>query len=277
MTCFLVFLEKKVGKEKMNDELILSIKGLKTYFFRKSGVVKAVDNIDLDIQRAKITAVVGESGSGKSVTAMSVLRLIDEPGKIVSGDIILNGKNIANLSEREMMSIRGKEISMIFQDPSSAMNPVVKVKKQLWEAIKLHDKSVKKQSVFRDCVNVLKKVGLKNAEKIMESYPFELSGGMCQRVMVAMALLTKPALLIADEPTTAIDLTIQAAILDELVQLKDEGMSIMLITHDLGVVAQTADYVYVMHNGKVVEHGTVFDIFEKPVHPYTKSLLKAIY
>ncbi|MBS4960465.1 MAG: ABC transporter ATP-binding protein [Clostridiales bacterium] len=262
----------------MDDLPVLAIKNLKTYFNQKRGVVRAVDDISLEAYKGEITAIVGESGSGKSVTSMSILNLIEEPGKIQDGKIFLNGRDIMLLREKELMKIRGKEVSMIFQDPSSAMNPIIKVKKQLIESMRIHDKKTKKRILLDRCDQMLRKVGLRDTHKIMESYPFELSGGMCQRVMIAMALLSKPDLLIADEPTTALDLTIQASILDELVRLKnEEKMAIILITHDLGVVAQTADKVYVMHHGKIMEHGTVFEVFENPQHSYTKALLAAVY
>ena len=262
----------------MSNAPVLTVKNLKTYFNQKSGIVKAVDDISLEAYKGEITAIVGESGSGKSVASMSILNLIEEPGKIVGGQVLLNGRDIVHLREKELMRIRGREVSMIFQDPSSSMNPIVKVRKQLIEAMRTHDKKTDKSVLIGRCEEMLKKVGLMNTKKIMESYPFELSGGMCQRVMIAMALLSSPDLLIADEPTTALDLTIQASILKELIRLRNEkNMAIILITHDLGVVAQTADKVYVMHNGKIMEHGTVLEIFENPKHEYTKALLKAVY
>lgn len=258
---------------------ILSVRNLKTYFLSGSGyVVKAVDDISLDIKRSCITAVVGQSGSGKSVTAMSILRLIDSPGHIIGGEILFEGTDLLKLSEKEKNKIYGNEISVIFQEPMSALNPVVKIKKQMMEIFTLHKNSMnmQKAEAYNICVNALKKVNLKEAEAIMEKYPFELSGGMCQRVMIAMAIVSGAKLLIADEPTTALDLTVQAVVLDELKRLKEEdGMSVMLITHDLGIVAQMADYVYVMHNGKIVESGDVFNIFDNPVHDYTKTLIGA--
>ena len=258
---------------------ILSVRNLKTYFLSGSGyVVKAVDDISLDIKRSCITAVVGQSGSGKSVTAMSILRLIDSPGHIIGGEILFEGTDLLKLSEKEKNKIYGNEISVIFQEPMSALNPVVKIKKQMMEIFTLHKNSMnmQKAEAYNICVNALKKVNLKEAEAVMEKYPFELSGGMCQRVMIAMAIVSGAKLLIADEPTTALDLTVQAVVLDELKRLKEEdGMSVMLITHDLGIVAQMADYVYVMHNGKIVESGDVFNIFDNPVHDYTKTLIGA--
>lgn len=259
----------------MNSPELLSVKDLKTYFFteKKSPPVKAVDGISLEVKAGSITTIVGESGSGKSITSLSILGLVSNPGRIVSGEIILNGKALHKLNDRQMRKIRGKEISMIFQDPASALNPIVKIKKQLLEAIFIHDKKKKKNEALEECRVMIESVGLDNPDRILESYPFELSGGMCQRVMIAMALLCKPQLLIADEPTSSLDLTIQASVLDLLMKLKNEGMSILLITHDLGVVAQMSDYVYVMKHGKIVENGDVYKVFEDPQHEYTKALL----
>jgi peptide/nickel transport system ATP-binding protein len=261
----------------MDEPPILSIKNLKTYFYLKERVVKAVDGVSLDVYKGRITAIVGGSGSGKSVLSLSVFRLIEHPGKIVAGEICLNGRNIRELREKQLLKIRGKEIAMIFQEPSSSLNPVIKVKKHLSEVIRTHHKAVNNKKDRQRFDDVLLRVGLKNTDKILESYPFELSGGMCQRVMVAMGLLAHANVLIADEPTSSLDLTTQAAILAELVRLKNEGMAIVLITHDLGVVAQMADDVYVMKDGKIVESGTVFEVFESPQQAYTKSLLASIF
>lgn len=258
----------------MNGPELLLVKDLKTYFFteKKSPPVKAVDGISLNVKKGCITTIVGESGSGKSITSLSILGLVSNPGKIVSGEIIFNGKAIHKLNDAQMRKIRGKEISMIFQDPASALNPIVKIKKQLLEAIFIHKKMEKKEALEK-CRDMIESVGLDNPDKILESYPFELSGGMCQRVMIAMALLCEPKLLIADEPTSSLDLTIQASVLDLLMKLKNDGMSILLITHDLGVVAQMSDHVYVMKYGKIVESGNVYEVFENPKHEYTKALL----
>ncbi|WP_051280150.1 ABC transporter ATP-binding protein [Anaerovorax odorimutans] len=260
----------------MNEIPILEIKNLKTYFYQKEETIKAVDDISMKAFSGKITAIVGESGSGKSVTTLSILRLIQGNGKIIGGEILLKGEDMLKMTEKQLCSIRGKDISMIFQDPSGALNPVIKIKKQLIEAIKLHNKQISKKECIEKCIKMIKAVGLREPEKIMESYPFELSGGMCQRAMVAMALLSTPKVLIADEPTTSLDLTIQAVILDEIYKLKGKNMAIILITHDLSVVAQMADDVYIMHNGHIVESGTVFDVFDVPKHEYTKSLLRSI-
>lgn len=261
----------------MPEQPILSIKNLKTYFYLEERVIKAVDGVSLDVYKGKITAIVGGSGSGKSVMSLSIFNLVDKPGKIIDGEIWLNGVNIINLREKQLLKIRGKEIAMIFQEPTSSMNPVLKIKSHLSEVIRTHHKAISNKealSMFRD---VLFRVGLKNTDQILESYPFELSGGMCQRVMVAMGLLAHSQVLIADEPTSSLDLTTQAAILEELVRLKNAGLAVVLITHDLGVVAQMADDVYVLKEGKIVDSGTVYDVFESPMHEYTKALLQSIF
>ena len=261
----------------MAEQPVLSIKNLKTYFYLEERVVKAVDGVSLDVYKGRITAIVGGSGSGKSVMSLSILNLVDNPGKIIGGEIWLNGVNIRDLREKQLLKIRGKEISMIFQEPTSSMNPVLKVKSHLFEVIRTHKRAISNKEAVRLCRDVLVRVGLRNTDQIMESYPFELSGGMCQRVMVALGLLAQPQILIADEPTSSLDLTTQAAILEELMRLKNAGMAIVLITHDLGVVAQMADDVYVLKDGKIVDSGTVYDVFESPRHEYTKSLLAAIF
>jgi len=260
----------------MSDQPVLSIRNLKTYFYCRDQIVKAVDGISLDARKGRITALVGGSGSGKSMTSLSVLNLIDSPGKIVEGEIRLNGVDLRSFDETRMRRIRGKEIAMIFQEPASSLNPVLTVQRHLFEVLRTHNKSIEKKQALALFHNVLGRVGLSDTKTVLKSYPFELSGGMCQRVMVAMGLLARADVLIADEPTSSLDMTTQAAILRELVRLRDEGMAIVLITHDLGVVAQAADDVYVMKGGKIVEYGTVFDIFETPRHEYTKSLISAI-
>lgn len=277
MHCFLTQECNQIQNIKginMNENVILSVKNLKTFFFtdKNAPPIKAVDGIDLEIKKGKITTIVGESGSGKSVTSLSIMGLVSNPGKVVSGEIILNGKAVHEYNDKQMQKVRGKDISMIFQDPASALNPIVKIKKQLLEAIFIHMKMTKKEALGK-CRKMIESVGLDNPDKILDSYPFELSGGMCQRVMVAMALLCEPLLLIADEPTSSLDLTVQASVLNLLMKLKNEGMSILLITHDLGVVAQMSDYVYVIKRGKFVEKGDVYEVFENPQHEYTKALL----
>ncbi|CCJ32715.1 ABC transporter ATP-binding protein [Caloramator australicus] len=257
------------------DELLI-IKNLKTYFYTDEGVVKAVDDVSLRINRGQTLCIVGESGCGKSITAMSILRLIpDPPGKIEGGEIIFEGKDLLKLSDDEVREIRGNKISMIFQEPMTSLNPVFTIGNQIIEAIMLHQKLDKKEATKKS-VEALKLVGIPRAEEIINAYPHELSGGMRQRAMIAMAMVCNPTLLIADEPTTALDVTIQAQILDLMRKLKEETKtSIMLITHDLGVVAEMAEYVTVMYAGKVVEEADVIELFKNPKHPYTLGLLES--
>ena len=255
---------------------LVEFKDVHTYFYTEAGTVKAVNGVSYKIKEGETVCVVGESGCGKSVTALSLMRLIAAPqGEIVKGNISFYGKDITSLSEEEMMSIRGNDISMIFQEPMTSLNPVFTVGNQIMESIMLHQKLDKKQA--RDkAIEMIKLVGIPRAEAIVDSYPHELSGGMRQRIMIAMALSCNPKLLIADEPTTALDVTIQAQILDLMRDIKQKTQtSIMLITHDLGVVAEMADYVVVMYAGKVIEEGPVNDIFKNPLHPYTRGLLKS--
>lgn len=259
------------------SESILEIKNLKTSFFTEEGEVKAVDDVSLKVAPGKTLGIVGESGCGKSVTSLSVLRLIaTPPGKVVGGQILYRGKDLLLLSSEEMRKIRGKEISMIFQEPMTSLNPVFTIGNQLMEGIRLHEKLSASQSRER-AVEMLKTVGIPSPEKRINEYPHQLSGGMRQRVMIAMALSCNPSVLIADEPTTALDVTIQAQILDLLKNLQKKfGMAIVLITHDLGVIAEVADDVAVMYAGKVIESGTVNEIFKNPKHPYTRGLLGSI-
>lgn len=255
---------------------LVEFKDVHTYFYTEAGTVKAVNGVSYKIKEGETVCVVGESGCGKSVTALSLMRLIAAPqGEIVKGNISFDGKDITSLSEEEMMSIRGNDISMIFQEPMTSLNPVFTVGNQIMESIILHQKLDKKQA--RDkAIEMITLVGIPRAEAIVDSYPHELSGGMRQRIMIAMALSCNPKLLIADEPTTALDVTIQAQILDLMRDIKQKTQtSIMLITHDLGVVAEMADYVVVMYAGKVIEEGPVNDIFKNPLHPYTRGLLKS--
>jgi peptide/nickel transport system ATP-binding protein/oligopeptide transport system ATP-binding protein len=256
---------------------LLKIENLKTYFFTEEGVAKAVDGVSLSLQERETLALVGESGCGKSVTALSILRLIpDPPGKIVAGSILFEGINLLELSEKEMRKIRGNKISMIFQEPLTSLNPVFRVGDQIAEVIKLHQQLNKKEA-WRKSIEMLKLVGISSPEKRIKDYPHQLSGGMRQRAMIAMALSCHPQLLIADEPTTALDVTIQAQILDLINVLKDElGMALLLITHDLGVVAETAKTVAVMYAGKIVEYADVKELFRNPLHPYTQGLLHSL-
>lgn len=262
---------------------LLDIKNLKTYFFTGRGVVKAVDGVSLSIERGEAVGIVGESGCGKSVTALSVLRLIPKPpGKIVGGEILLEGENgsapidLAKISERDIRDIRGRRIAMIFQEPMTALNPVFTVGNQILESLLAH-KKYNKNDAFNRAIELLKLVGIPAPDERMKSYPHELSGGMRQRVMIAMGLALDPEILIADEPTTALDVTIQAQILELLAELKERlGMSLILITHDMGVVAETAKKVAVMYCGRVVEQALAEELFANPLHPYTQGLLKAI-
>lgn len=266
-----------------NPENLIEIDGLKSYFYTDTGTVKAVDGVSFDVPKGKTIGVVGESGCGKSVTSLSIMRLLQGPqGQITGGAIRYHQRtkdrviDLTRVSPKEMQQIRGDEISMIFQEPMTSLNPVFTIGDQLGEAIQLHNKGMKKQQVKDRCIEMLNLVGISRPEEIYKSYPHELSGGMRQRVVIAMALSCNPQLIIADEPTTALDVTIQAQILDLLRDLKDKiNASIMLITHDLGVVAEMADYVVVMYAGRVVEQGTASDIFHHPKHPYTIGLMKS--
>ncbi len=259
----------------MNE--LLKVENLKTYFFTHEGTVKAVDGISFSINRGETLGLVGESGCGKSVTALSIMRLIPHPpGRIVSGEIYSEGKNLLKYNEKEMRNIRGRKISMIFQEPMTSLDPVFTIGHEIMEAVRLHS-SVNKKDAKNKTIETLRIVGMPDAEKIIHNYPHELSGGMRQRAMIAMALCCNPTLLIADEPTTALDVTIQAQILRLINELKDEfGASVLLITHDLGVVAEMCDNVAVMYAGHIVEHTDVDTIFSNPLHPYTKGLNKSI-
>ena len=255
---------------------VFEFKDLKTWFYTDDGIVKAVNGVSFEIPEGKTVCVVGESGCGKSVTALSMMHLVrPPPGRIVGGQILMDGVDLLKLSDREMQQINGKQIGMIFQEPMTSLNPVFTVGHQIMENLITHT-GASETEARKKAVEMIKLVNIPRAEEIVDCYPHELSGGMRQRVMIAMALICNPRLLIADEPTTALDVTIQAQILDLMRKLKKElGMSIMLITHDLGVVAEMADYVVVMYAGKIVEKGPVDDIFEHPTHPYTVGLLKA--
>ncbi|ABV33214.1 MULTISPECIES: ABC transporter ATP-binding protein [Pseudothermotoga] len=258
------------------NEPILTVKNLKTYFYTEDGVVKAVDGVDFEVYQGETLGIVGESGCGKSVTSLSVLRILDEKGKIVDGSIIFNGIDLTKIPEEQMRKIRGKDIAMIFQEPMVALNPVFTVGEQIVEAIVLHQK-VDETTAKKMAVDLLRKVGIPEPEKRVDEYPHELSGGMRQRAMIAMALSCRPKILIADEPTTALDVTIQAQIMDLMKQLQKEyGMAIVLITHDMGVIAENANRVAVMYAGKVVEYAEVKTLFGDPKHPYTWGLLHAI-
>jgi oligopeptide/dipeptide ABC transporter ATP-binding protein len=257
-------------------DLLLEIKGLKTHFDTRDGVVKAVDEVSLSIHRGEVLGLVGESGCGKSVTSFSIMRLIPHPGKIVSGQILFDGQDIAEMNEKDLRRLRGEHISMIFQQPGSALNPVQRSGTQIKEVYKLHrdwSKNVEQEKA----IDMLTEVGIPDPESRSKAYPHELSGGMGQRVMIAMALACEPELLIADEPTTALDVTIQAQILDLIRDLQESSATaVLLITHDLGVVAEMADRVAVMYAGEIVEQTDVRTIFKNPLHPYTKGLIGSI-
>ena len=261
----------------VTDSYLLQIKGLKTHFFTDDGVSPAVDGVDYEVRKGETLGVVGESGCGKSVTALSIMRLIpDPPGKIIAGDIVFEGQSLLALSNEEMRRIRGNKISMIFQEPMTSLNPVYTIGNQISEALRLHQGLSKKDAHDRS-IDMLQLVGIPLPERRVNEHPHQLSGGMRQRAMIAMALSCNPSLLIADEPTTALDVTIQAQILDLMVSLKaDLDTAIILITHDLGVVAESAARVVVMYAGKVVEEADVYNIFEHPLHPYTEGLLESI-
>jgi oligopeptide/dipeptide ABC transporter ATP-binding protein len=259
-----------------NNKPLLEVKGLKTYFYTEEGVVRAVDGVSFEVYPGEVLGLVGESGCGKSVTSLSIMRLISKPGRIDEGEILLDGENLLKLREDEMIKVRGNRISMIFQQPQTALNPVFKVGDQLAEVLDVHQ-DLGKEAGWKRAVALLKMVGVPDPERRAEAYPHELSGGMAQRVMIAMALACIPELLIADEPTTALDVTIQAQILDLMRDLRREmGTSVILITHDLGVVAEMAERVAVMYAGEIVEQTDVNTLFDEPLHPYTQGLIGSI-
>jgi oligopeptide/dipeptide ABC transporter ATP-binding protein len=259
-----------------SNGLLLEVQDLKTYFFTDDGVVKAVDGVSFEVRMGEVFGLVGESGCGKSVSALSLLRLIDSPGRIVGGSVTFRGQQLATLSERQMTDLRGSQISMIFQQPQSSLNPVFSVGDQISEVLRIHI-GMNREQAWQRAGELLTSVGIPDAESRLRTYPHELSGGQAQRVMIAMALACSPALLIADEPTTALDVTIQAQILDLMRGLREElGMAIILITHDLGVVAEMADRVGVMYAGRIVEQANVRTLFDEPLHPYTQGLIASI-
>ncbi len=255
---------------------LLDVKNLKTYFFTEDGVVKAVDGVDFAVYPGEVLGLVGESGCGKSVTSFSIMRLVGIPGKIIDGQIFFEGKELLKLPESEMVRMRGKEMSMIFQQPQSSLNPVFTAGDQVAEVFQIHEK-ISREKSWEEAVELLKLVGIPDAIRKAKSFPHEMSGGQAQRVMIAMALALKPKLLIADEPTTALDVTIQAQILDLMRDLRSKlNTAVILITHDLGVISEMADRVAVMYAGRVVEQSEVNDIFDKPLHPYTQGLIASI-
>ncbi|WP_050419869.1 ABC transporter ATP-binding protein [Bradyrhizobium tropiciagri] len=263
--------------EAIPAETVLDVKNLQTVFFTNSGLFRAVDDVSFSVRRGETLAIVGESGCGKSVSALSIMRLVpDPPGRIVGGSVTLEGTDLLKLDDAAMRSIRGNRISMIFQEPMTSLNPVMRIGDQIIEAVRLHQK-VSSKEAWKQAVDMLRLVRIPEPERRAQEYPHQLSGGMRQRAMIAMALACRPALLIADEPTTALDVTIQAQILALIVDLQQRlGTGLILITHDLGVVAQTAQRVIVMYAGKKIEEATVESLFETPLHPYTRGLMASI-
>ena len=265
-----------IPKPKSTNPSLLEIKNLKTYFYSREGVVKAVDGVDFHVKVGEIFGLVGESGCGKSVTSLSILGLVRRPGKIVDGSIQFQDRNLLALTDAEMKQVRGNRISMIFQQSLPSLDPVYTVGDQIVEALQVHKKLNRRQAWDR-AVELLNLVGIPDPARRARSYPYEFSGGMAQRVMIAIALSCEPDLLIADEPTTALDVTIQAQILELMLELRSRlGMAIVLITHDLGVIAETADWVAVMYAGRIVEESSVGALFEEPLHPYTSGLISSI-
>jgi oligopeptide/dipeptide ABC transporter ATP-binding protein len=257
-------------------EAILEVKNLRTSFPTAGGFVHAVDNVSFSVRKGEALALVGESGCGKSVTAMSIMRLVAPPGRITAGEVRFKGKNLADLSERDMRTVRGNDIAMVFQEPMTSLNPVFKIGAQVAEAVRIHNK-VSKKEAWKRAGEMLELVSIPDPIKRLDDYPHQLSGGMRQRVMIAMALSCDPELLIADEPTTALDVTIQAQIMELLASLQQRlGLAILLITHDLGVVAEFCERVVVMYTGRVVEESPVRELFAAPAHPYTRGLLKSL-
>ncbi len=259
-----------------NGKPLLEVKGLKTYFYTEDGIVRAVDGVDFEVYPGEVLGLVGESGCGKSVTSLSIMRLISKPGRVDAGEILLDGEDLLKFPENEMIKVRGNRISMIFQQPQTALNPVFKVGDQLAEVLDVHQ-DLGREAGWKRSIELLKMVGVPDPERRVEAYPHELSGGMAQRVMIAMALACVPELLIADEPTTALDVTIQAQILDLIRDMRKEmNTSVILITHDLGVVAEMAERVAVMYAGEIVEQTDVNTLFDEPMHPYTQGLINSI-
>ena len=260
-----------------NNNNVLEIRGLNSYFFTEKGVAPAVDGLDLASPKGKIIGLVGESGCGKSMTAKSIMGLLKYPGRVAGGSIRFEDQDLTRLSDKELRKICGNDISMIFQEPMTSLNPVLKVGRQVRETLLVHNPTMSKAEAKQRVVEMFQRVGIPEAEKCYDCYPHELSGGLRQRVMIAMAMVCKPKLLIADEPTTALDVTIEAQILRLMKELRDEtGMSVLIITHNMGVVAEICDYVYVMYAGKIMEQAETFELFDHTMHPYTKGLLDSI-
>ncbi len=259
-----------------NKNPLLEVKNLKTYFFTEDGVVKAVDGVDFYVNPGEILGLVGESGCGKSVTSFSVLQLVDDPGEIVGGEIYFEGNDLLEMDPKDIIDMRGNRVSMIFQQPQSSLNPVFKVGSQIAEVFRIHSDMSRKEA-WQEAVELLKIVSMPDAEEKAHAFPHELSGGQAQRIMIAMALALKPRLLIADEPTTALDVTIQAQILDLIMELREKfNTAVILITHDLGLIAETVDRVAVMYAGHIIEQTDVDTLFENPLHPYSKGLIASV-
>ena len=262
--------------ERTKDKPLLEVNNLKTYFFTDDGVVKAVDGVDFSVRRGEVLGLVGESGCGKSVTSLSIMRLVGVPGRVVDGEIMFGGENLLKIPEDEMVKVRGNRVSMIFQQPQSSLNPVFTVGDQVAEVLQIHQ-DLDKDASWKRAVELLSMVGIPDAVNKAKAFPHEMSGGQAQRVMIAMALAMTPELLIADEPTTALDVTIQAQILDLMREMRERlSTAVILITHDLGVIAEMADRVAVMYAGRIVEQSEVGELFEHPLHPYTQGLIGSI-
>ena len=260
----------------MEDKVLLDVQGLKTYFHTFKGVVKAVDNVSFSLKEGEILGIVGESGSGKSVTSFSILKLVEDPGVVDADHIMFDGKDLAKISERDMSKIRGKDISMVFQDPMTSLNPLYTIQRQMEEVLILHEPQMNKAQRRERCIELLHAVGIPNPEERLKEYPNQFSGGMRQRVMIAMALVCEPDILIADEPTTALDVTIQAQILELMQDLQKKlGMAIIMVSHDLGVVQHIADRILVLHDGRAVEVGPTDQVLGHPQDEYTKRLVQA--
>lgn len=261
----------------MSDSIVLDIRDLKSHFFTAKGEIPAVDGVSIEVPAGKIIGIVGESGCGKSMTAKSIMGLLKYPGRVAGGSIRFEDQDLTRLSDKELRKICGNDISMIFQEPMTSLNPVLKVGRQVRETLLVHNPTMSKAEAKQRVVEMFQRVGIPEAEKRYDCYPHELSGGLRQRVMIAMAMVCKPKLLIADEPTTALDVTIEAQILRLMKELRDEtGMSVLIITHNMGVVAEICDYVYVMYAGKIMEQAETFELFDHTMHPYTKGLLDSI-
>lgn len=261
----------------MSDSIVLDIRDLKSHFFTAKGEIPAVDGVSIEVPAGKIIGIVGESGCGKSMTAKSIMGLLKYPGRVAGGSIWFEDQDLTRLSDKELRKICGNDISMIFQEPMTSLNPVLKVGRQVRETLLVHNPTMSKAEAKQRVVEMFQRVGIPEAEKRYDCYPHELSGGLRQRVMIAMAMVCKPKLLIADEPTTALDVTIEAQILRLMKELRDEtGMSVLIITHNMGVVAEICDYVYVMYAGKIMEQAETFELFDHTMHPYTKGLLDSI-